>query len=90
MLELSAAPYEPKRPTVHFDEASKQLVAETRTPLPARPGQPARDDYEYARTGTRNLFLFVEPQAGWRQLHVIAHRTQLDFAHQRQWLVEER
>ena len=90
ILELYAEPYDPKRPTVNFDEASKQLIAETRTPLPVQPGQAARFDYEYARNGTRNLFLFVEPQAGWRQIHVTEHRTKCDFAHQMQWLVAER
>jgi hypothetical protein len=90
ILELYAEPYDPKRPTVNLDEASKQLIAETRTPLPVQPGQVARFDYEYARNGTRNLFLFVEPQAGWRQIHVTEHRTKCDFAHQMRWLVEER
>jgi transposase len=90
VLELYAEPYDPKRPKVNFDEASKQLIAETRRPLPARPGQAARYDYEYERNGTRNLFLFVEPQAGWRQINVTERRTKLDFAHQLKWLVDER
>jgi hypothetical protein len=89
ILELYAEPYHPKRPTVNFDEASKQLIAETRTPLPMRPGQPARYDAEYARNGTRNLFLFCEPQAGWRHIAVTAQRTKRDFAGQMQWLVEQ-
>jgi hypothetical protein len=90
ILELYAEPYDPQRLTVNVDEASKQLVAETRPPLPARPGQPARYDYGYARNGPWNLFLFVEPQAGWRQIDVTEHRTKRDFAHQMQWLVDER
>ena len=89
VLDLYAEPYDPARPKVNFDEASKQLIAETRTPLPARPGQPARYDYEYARNGTRNLFLFSEPQAGWRHVNVTAHRTRPDFAQQMKWLVDE-
>lgn len=89
-LELYATPYDPQRPKVNFDEASKQLIKETRTPLPAQPGQPPRYDYEYERNGTRNLFLFVEPQAGWRHVAVTAQRTKLDFAQQMQWLVDER
>jgi hypothetical protein len=84
-----AEPYDPARPKVNFDEASKQLIAETRTPLPARPGQPERYDYEYARKGTRNLFLFSEPQAGWRHVNVSAQRTMPDFAQQMKWLVDE-
>jgi len=89
-LDLYATPYDPKRPKVNFDESSKQLIKETRTPLPALPGQPERFDYEYERNGTRNLFLFVEPQAGWRHVAVTERRTALDFAHQMKWLVEER
>ncbi len=89
-LDLSAEPYNPKRPTVTCDETSKQLIGETRQPLPAQPGRPARYDYEYKRNGTRNLFLFCEPQAGWRHVVVRAQRTMTDFAHQMKWLVEER
>ena len=90
VLELYAEPYDSKRPKVNFDEASKQLIAELRTPLPAAAGQVARYDYAYQRNGTRNLFLFVEPQAGWRHVAVSAQRTKLDFAHQMKWLVDER
>lgn len=87
-LDLNATPYDPKRPKVNFDETSKQLVKEARAPSPARPGQPARYDYEYERNGTRNLFLLVEPQAGWRHVEVTERRTKLDFAHQMKWLVD--
>jgi hypothetical protein len=90
VLDLYATPRDPKRPKVNFDESNKQLIKETRTPLPAQPGQLARYDYEYERNGTRNLFLFVEPQAGWRHVEVTARRTKLDFAHQMKWLVDER
>jgi DDE superfamily endonuclease len=84
-----AEPYDPKRPKVHFDEASKQLIAETRTPLPTRPGHPARYDYDYARNGTRNLLRFCEPQAGWRPSAVTDQRTTRDCASQMQWLVAQ-
>jgi DDE superfamily endonuclease len=90
VLDLYAEPYDPKRPTVTFDETSKQLIGETRQPLPAQPGQLARYDYEYKRNGTRNIFLFCEPQAGWRHVAVTAQRTMEDFAHQMKWLVDER
>ena len=88
VLELYAEPYDAKRPKVNFDESSKQLIAQTRQPLPTRPGQPERFDYEYERGGTRNLFLFVEPQAGCRHINVTAQRTMIDFAHQMKWLVD--
>lgn len=90
VLDLYEEPYDPKRPKVNFDEASKQLIAETRIPLPAKPGKPEIYDDEYRRNGTRNLFMFCDPQAGWRHIAVTEHRTMQDFAHQRQWLVDER
>lgn len=90
VLDLYAEPYDPKRPKVNFDETNKQLVQETRQPLPAEPGQPELYDYEYERNGTRNVFLFTEPQAGWRHINVTEQRTMLDFAQQMKWLVDER
>jgi hypothetical protein len=89
VLEIYAEPYDPTRPKVNFDETSKPLLHETRQPLPAQPGRPQRYDYEYTRNGTRNLFLFVEPQAGRRHVHVTAQRTKVDFAHALQWLADE-
>ena len=89
VLDLYAEPYEPKRPVVCFDETSTQLLAETRAPMPPRPGRPQRQDYEYRREGTRNLFLACEPLAGWRQVAVTQRRTMQDFAHQMRWLVDE-
>ena len=70
VLDLYAEPYDPQRPVVCFDETSTQLLAETRPPLPPEPGRPLRQDYEYRREGTRNLFLACEPLAGWRQVAV--------------------
>jgi hypothetical protein len=90
VLDLYEEPYDPKRPKVNVDEASKQLIAETRVPLPAKPGNPALYDYEYQRNGARNLCMFCAPQAGWRHIAITARRTMQDFAHQRQWLVDER
>jgi hypothetical protein len=90
VLDLYAQPYDAKRPTVTFAETSKQLIGETRQPLPPHPGHVARYDYAYQRHGTRNLFLCCEPQAGWRHVEVTAQRTRQDFARQMQWLVAER
>ena len=89
VLDLYAEPYDPNRPVVCFDETSTQLLAETRAPLPAGPGRPKREDYEYVRAGTRNLFLTCEPKAGWRQVAITQRRTMQDFAHQMRWLVDE-
>ena len=88
ILDLYAMPYDPKRPKVCFDESSKQLIAETRTALTARPGRVRRYDYEYQRNGTRNLFLFFEPLTSWRHVEVTERRTDQDFAHQMRWLVD--
>jgi hypothetical protein len=90
VLDLYAEPSDPQRPKVNFDESSKQLIGEVRAPLPAQPGHAARYDYEYKRNGTRNVFLFCEPQAGWRHVQVTAQRTMEDFAQQMKWLVDER
>ncbi len=75
VLDLYGEPYDPKRPVVCFDETSKQLVAEKRSPLPAKAGRRERFDYEYRRNGTRNLFMLCEPLAGWRHLAVTERRT---------------
>jgi transposase len=90
VLDLYAEPYDPKRPKICFDETPKQLIAETRQPVAARPGQPERFDYEYRRNGTCNLFLHFEPDVGWRHLALTDQRTKLDFAQQMKWLVDER
>ena len=89
VLDLYAEPYDPKRPMICFDETSKQLIQETRDPLPARPGQAERYDYEYRRNGTRNLFMFLEPLAGKRHVTVTQRRTSQDFARCMKWLVDE-
>lgn len=90
VLDIYAEPYDPKRPKVNFDETSKQLIAETRSRLVAKPGQCERYDYEYQRNGVANVFMFVEPQAGWRHAEITDQRTKLDFAQQMKWLVDEK
>lgn len=80
VLDVYVRPYDPKRPQVCLDEASRQLVAETRTPLPVAPGQPARFDYEYAREGVCALFMLNEPLRGWREVVVSDRRTAVDWA----------
>ena len=89
VLDLYAEPYDPQRPVVCFDETSTQLLAETRAPLPAKPGRLRWEDYEYVRAGTRNLFLSCEPKAGWRDVAITQRRTMQGFAHQMRWLVDE-
>ena len=89
VLDLYAESYDPQRPVVCFDETSTQLLGDVRPPIPAAPGQPRREDFEYRREGTRNLFLACEPLAGWRHVAVTARRTKEDFAHQMRWMVDE-
>ena len=88
VLDLLAEPYDPKRPVVCFDEKPVQLLANTRETLPVRPGQPERRDHEYKRQGTVNIFMTVQPLAGWRHVDVTEQRTKLDFAAQMKQLVD--
>jgi DDE superfamily endonuclease len=79
LLALYARPLLPNELLICVDEKSKQLLAHSRTPLPMRPGAPLREDYEYKRHGTRNLFVAVEPRVGRRTVMVTARRTKVDF-----------
>jgi uncharacterized small protein (DUF1192 family) len=80
ILEVYQRPYDPHRPLVCLDESSKQLIAETRVPIAAKPGQPGRHDYEYRRNGTANLFMMFAPLEGWRHVKVTDRHTALDYA----------
>jgi hypothetical protein len=81
VLEVYQRPHDPTRPVVCLDEASKQLIAETRVPIPAKPGKVARYDYEYERNGTANLFMMFAPLEGWRHVEVTDRHTAVDYAH---------
>jgi len=80
ILEVYTRPFNPRRPLVCMDESSKQLLAETRTPLSPQPGQLERYDYEYSRNGVATLFVAFEPLAGWRHVEVTQQRTRQDWA----------
>jgi hypothetical protein len=80
VLEVYHRPHDPDRPVVCVDETSKQLIVETRVPIPAKPGQPARYDYEYERNGTANLFIMFAPLEGWRHVEVTDRHTAVDYA----------
>lgn len=80
VLDVYHRPYDPERPVVCMDEASKQLIAEVREPLPSQPGHVAKYDSEYGRRGTANIFMAVEPLAGKRTVQVTARRTKIDWA----------
>jgi hypothetical protein len=87
-LEVYTRPYDPRRPQVCLDETSTHLVAATREPIPAAPGQSARVAYAYERQGTAHLFMVFAPWAGHRQVKVTERRTALDFAQVIQELVD--
>jgi hypothetical protein len=80
VLEVYQRPHDPECPVVCLDETSKQLIAETRVPIPAKPGHSARHDYEYGRKGTANLFMMFAPLEGWRHVEVTDRHTAVDYA----------
>jgi len=79
VLETYQKPRNPDRPLVCLDETSKQLIVETRTPIPAKPGKPARHDYEYERNGVANLFMMFAPLEGWRRVKVTDRHAAADY-----------
>ena len=81
VLAVYTRPHDPDCPLVCLDETSKQLLAETRVPIPMKPGRPARFDYEYERNGTANLFMMFAPLEGWRHVKVTDRHTAVDYAH---------
>lgn len=81
--------YDRDIPLVCMDETSKQLVQETRTPIPMKAGKPARYDFEYERNGVANIFMFCEPMTGLRWANVTERRTKVDWAKQVRWLLED-
>jgi DDE superfamily endonuclease len=80
VLEVYQRPRDPNRPLICLDETTKQLIKETRVPVPAKGGQPTRHDYEYERNGTANLFMLFAPLQGWRHVEVTDRRTAVDYA----------
>ena len=81
VLEVYQRPHDPQVPLVCLDEASKQLLSDTRPPIPMQPGEAERIDYEYERNGTANLFMLFAPLEGWRHVEVTERRTAVDYAH---------
>lgn len=89
VLDVYHRPFDPDRPVICIDEQPKQLVSETRVPLPPRPGIPTRYDYEYKREGVANLFMIFQPLLGWRHVMPTERRTAKDFAEVLRWLAED-
>ncbi len=88
VLDVYQRPFDPKRPLVCMDEASKQLRADSRPPLPMQPGKLLREDYEYVRHGTANLFMFFAPLLGQRHVAVTDQRTRRDWAEAMRELID--
>lgn len=89
LLDLYARPLRPREPVVCLDEKSKQLLKDSRTPLPIKPGTPVRLDYEYVRSGACNLFVAVAPKSGQRTVRITDHRAKTDFVAFVQYLLEQ-
>ena len=88
VLDVYQKPYDPKKPVICMDEQPVQLIKETRLPLPAKPGQLERVDYEYERNGTAAIFMMTEPLGGRRQVNIHKQRTSKDWAFEIQHLLE--
>lgn len=80
VLSVYQRPYDERFPQVCLDELSKQLLKDTREPLPVRPGEVEKQDYEYEREGVCNVFVACEPLAGKRVTKTTQRRTKVDWA----------
>jgi hypothetical protein len=80
VLEVYQRPHDPRRPVVCLDETTKQMIVETRAPIPAAPGRKARHDYEYERNGVASLFMMFAPLEGWRRVKVVDRHAAIDYA----------
>jgi len=89
VLELYGEVPDERRPVVCFDETPRQLIGESRVPVAAKPGRPARTDYEYVRNGTANVFMFVDAHQPWRHAKVTDRRAAADFAECMRDLVDQ-
>lgn len=89
VLDVYELPYNPMRPVVCMDEKPYQLLEDARKPLPMRPGNNQKIDFEYKRNGTCSIFAFVEPLGGKHHIRVHEHRTAIDWANEIKYLSDE-
>jgi hypothetical protein len=80
VLDVYKRPYDPLNPVVCMDESPRQLIKETRSPIPGTKGRPERYDYEYERCGVINIFMACEPLIGKRTTKVTERKTKSDWA----------
>ena len=90
VLDLYKERYDKNYPVVCFDEKSKQLLADSRKPIPIKPGRATKYDYEYKRNGTCNIFVAIEPKAGKHYIKVTDRRTRQDFSKFMKWLIDKK
>ena len=81
VLDVYKRRFDPRYPIVCMDESPKQLIAETKVPIPASPGHSSIHDYEYKRCGVCNIFLACEPLAGKRMVKITETKTKRDWAY---------
>jgi hypothetical protein len=89
VLDVYQQPYDPIHPVVCTDESNKQIIGDAKAPLPMQPGQVMKEDCNYERKGTCNLFIAFEPARGWRDITVTAHRGKCDWAYYIKKMVDE-
>lgn len=88
-MDLYEEPYDPKRPMICFDEQPYQMLSEVRDPLPMKPGQPERVDFEYEREGNAYVHMTFEPLKGFREVEITERRRSVEFAHLMEHLVDD-
>lgn len=88
VLDVYELPYNAEYPVVCMDEKPYQLLGEVREPLPMRPGDDQKTDYEYKREGTCSIFVFTEPLGGVRHVSTREHRTAVDWAQEIKYLAD--
>ena len=88
VLDVYTRPYDKTRPVVCMDECPKQLIGETRKPIPGQCGRPELYDTEYVRNGVCEIFMFAAPLEGWRRADVTEKRRRAEWAHQIQKLID--
>ncbi len=81
VLDVYKRPSDPLHPVVCMDESPKQLIGETKVPIPAAPGRVAKHDYEYKRCGVCNIYMACEPLVGKRMVKITERKTKKDWAY---------
>lgn len=89
VLDLYSQQHSESEPLICMDEAAMQLTGQVFEPIPLAPGQDAKQDYHYTRQGVQALFMFLDPNRGWRRVSNRDHRTRVDWAIEVRQLLDE-